>query len=106
MIRVVLKVLSIEDSTQKELHEVDATGTLSAGDKSLADLRKRKLVVQKSGTLSSLLWLPLLIVMQESSMVLRPEGTKFQHLDRKARDRSHCGDANIVRAPFPHSNLP
>jgi phenylalanyl-tRNA synthetase alpha chain len=51
---VVLKVASIEDTTQKELREVDATGTLSAGEKTLADLRKRKLVVQKSETLSSL----------------------------------------------------
>ena len=106
MTRVVLKVLSIEDSTQKELHEVDATGTLSAGEKSLADLRKRKLVVQKSGTLSPLFGFSLLIAMQERSMVHRPERTKFQYLDRKARDRSHCGDANIVRAPFPLSGLP
>jgi hypothetical protein len=34
-------------------------------------------------------------------MVRRPEGTKFQHVDRKTRDRSHRGDANIVRATFP-----
>jgi phenylalanyl-tRNA synthetase alpha chain len=51
VIRVVPKVSSIEDTTQKELREVDATGTLTAGEKSLADLRKRKLVLQKSGTL-------------------------------------------------------
>ncbi|KAI0003097.1 hypothetical protein BJV74DRAFT_815484 [Russula compacta] len=42
-------VSSIEDTTQKELRQVDTTGTLSAGEKSLADLRKRKLVVQKRG---------------------------------------------------------
>jgi len=83
---VVLKVSSIEDTTQKELREVDTTGTLSAGEKSLADLRKRKLVVQKSGTLSSLLWLPPLIFMQERPMVHCLEGAEFQHLDRQARD--------------------
>src|SRR6266404_6116103 len=49
---VVVKMPSIEDVTQKELREVDSTGTLSAGEKSLADLRKRKLVVQRSGILS------------------------------------------------------
>ncbi|KAI9466861.1 phenylalanine-tRNA ligase [Lactarius psammicola] len=42
-------VSTIEDVTQNELREVDSTGTLSAGEKSLADLRKRKLVVQKKG---------------------------------------------------------
>jgi phenylalanyl-tRNA synthetase alpha chain len=54
MLLVVIKVLSIEDATQKELREVESAGTLSAGEKSLADLRKRKLVVQKFGTFNSL----------------------------------------------------
>ncbi|KAI0269136.1 phenylalanine-tRNA ligase [Gloeopeniophorella convolvens] len=40
---------SIEDVTQNELRTVDSTGTLPAGEKSLADLRKRKLIVQKKG---------------------------------------------------------
>ena len=39
---------SIDDTTQKELREVDSTGTLKAGEKVLADLRKRKLITQKS----------------------------------------------------------
>ena len=55
MLLVVIKVLSIEDATQKELREVESTGTLSAGEKSLADLRKRKLAIQKFGILNSLL---------------------------------------------------
>lgn len=38
---------SIDDSTQKDMHEVDSTGTLKAGEKALAELRKRKLIVQK-----------------------------------------------------------
>ncbi|KAH9045563.1 phenylalanine-tRNA ligase [Lactarius pseudohatsudake] len=42
-------VSTIEDVTQNELREVESTGTLSAGEKSLADLRKRKLIVQKKG---------------------------------------------------------
>ncbi|KAH9966102.1 phenylalanine-tRNA ligase [Russula dissimulans] len=42
-------VSSIEDTTQKELREIESTGALSAGEKSLADLRKRKLTVQKKG---------------------------------------------------------
>lgn len=41
------QVSSIEDTTQLELREVDSTGTVKAGEKSLADLRKRKLITQK-----------------------------------------------------------
>jgi hypothetical protein len=37
----------IEDTTQLDLREVDSTGTLKAGEKTLADLRKRKLIVQR-----------------------------------------------------------
>lgn len=48
------KVSSIEDTAQKELREVDITGTLSAGEKTLADLRKRKLIVQRFGALCPL----------------------------------------------------
>jgi phenylalanyl-tRNA synthetase alpha chain len=54
MLLVVIKVSSIEDTTQKELCEIESTGTLSAGEKSLADLRKRKLAVQKFATFNSL----------------------------------------------------
>jgi phenylalanyl-tRNA synthetase alpha chain len=56
MLLVVIKVSSIEDTTQKELREIESTGNLSAGEKSLADLRKRKLALQKFGTFSSLLF--------------------------------------------------
>jgi len=41
------QVTSIEDKTQLELRQVDSTGTLQAGEKALADLRKRKLIIQK-----------------------------------------------------------
>ncbi|KAG6830840.1 hypothetical protein H0H92_014492 [Tricholoma furcatifolium] len=40
---------TIEDSTQIDLKEIASTGTLKAGEKTLADLRKRKLVVQRKG---------------------------------------------------------
>ncbi|GBE79530.1 Phenylalanine--tRNA ligase alpha subunit [Sparassis crispa] len=40
---------SIQDATQLELREVDSTGTLKAGEKALAELRKRKLIAQKRG---------------------------------------------------------
>lgn len=43
------KKSSIEDVTQNDLREVQSTGTLKQGEKILADLRKRKLIVQKSG---------------------------------------------------------
>ena len=63
MLLVVIKVPSIEDATQKELREVESTGTLTTGEKSLADLRKRKLAVQKFGTFNSLFWLSRLTFM-------------------------------------------
>jgi len=40
---------SIEDTTQLDLCEVDSSGTLKAGEKTLADLRKRKLITQRKG---------------------------------------------------------
>ncbi|KAF8663383.1 hypothetical protein AX16_000958 [Volvariella volvacea WC 439] len=42
-------VSSIEDTTQLHLQEIASTGTLTAGEKVLADLRKRKLAIQKKG---------------------------------------------------------
>ncbi|KAF8843125.1 hypothetical protein BDN67DRAFT_924837 [Paxillus ammoniavirescens] len=42
-------VAAIKDSTQLELREVDSTGALQAGEKGLAELRKRKLIVQRKG---------------------------------------------------------
>ncbi|KIO18338.1 hypothetical protein M407DRAFT_84064 [Tulasnella calospora MUT 4182] len=44
-------VQSIDDTTRNELAEIRATGTLAAGEKAIAELRKRKLVQQKK-----LLW--------------------------------------------------
>ncbi|KAH8118357.1 tRNA synthetases class II core domain (F)-domain-containing protein [Phellopilus nigrolimitatus] len=43
------KVSSITDSTQLDMREVDSTGSLKSGEKALAALRKRKLIVQKKG---------------------------------------------------------
>lgn len=43
----VLQVDSITDTTQLQAREVDSTGSLKAGEKALADLRKRKLIVQR-----------------------------------------------------------
>lgn len=40
---------SVQDATQLEMREVDSTGTLKAGEKALAELRKRKLIVQRKG---------------------------------------------------------
>ncbi|EIN10409.1 hypothetical protein PUNSTDRAFT_51050 [Punctularia strigosozonata HHB-11173 SS5] len=40
---------TIQDQTQLDMREVDSTGSLKAGEKALADLRKRKLIVQKKG---------------------------------------------------------
>lgn len=41
------QVTDIKDTTQLELLEIVSTGSLGSGEKSLADLRKRKLVIQK-----------------------------------------------------------
>ncbi|KAK1229512.1 Phenylalanyl-tRNA synthetase, beta subunit, cytoplasmic [Marasmius sp. AFHP31] len=40
---------TIKDTTKLELSEIESTGDLKAGEKVLADLRKRKLVVQRKG---------------------------------------------------------
>ncbi|CAK5275487.1 unnamed protein product [Mycena citricolor] len=40
---------SVQDTTQIDLLEIQASGTLKAGEKTLADLRKRKLAVQRKG---------------------------------------------------------
>ena len=47
---------TIEDTTQLDLREVDSTGTLKAGEKILADLRKRKLITQRLA-LSDISWI-------------------------------------------------
>ncbi|CAG8580563.1 5566_t:CDS:10, partial [Acaulospora colombiana] len=46
------KVSSIQDATQEEMREVASTGTLAAGDKALAELKKRKLITQRYVRLS------------------------------------------------------
>ncbi|KAG6833894.1 hypothetical protein H0H87_007905 [Tephrocybe sp. NHM501043] len=42
-------VATIQDTTQNDLKEIVSTGTLKAGEKILADLRKRKLITQRKG---------------------------------------------------------
>jgi phenylalanyl-tRNA synthetase alpha chain len=37
----------IKDTTQLDLQEVNSSGTLKTGEKVLADLRKRKLIIQR-----------------------------------------------------------
>jgi phenylalanyl-tRNA synthetase alpha chain len=44
---IALQVSSISDVTRDELKEVESTRTLKTGDKALAELRKRKLAIQK-----------------------------------------------------------
>ncbi|KAJ3812150.1 hypothetical protein F5876DRAFT_38085 [Lentinula aff. lateritia] len=46
---LVKAVGSVKDTTQLDLQEVELTGDLKSGEKVLADLRKRKLVVQRKG---------------------------------------------------------
>lgn len=49
----ILKAPTIQDATQLELREVDSSGSLKSGEKPLAELRKRKLIVQKYELISS-----------------------------------------------------
>ncbi|KAF8630340.1 hypothetical protein AX15_002990 [Amanita polypyramis BW_CC] len=42
-------VTEIKDLTRDELREVSSTGSLNSGENSLADLRKRKLIIQRKG---------------------------------------------------------
>ncbi|KAG1833402.1 tRNA synthetases class II core domain (F)-domain-containing protein [Suillus variegatus] len=42
-------VSNITDTTQTELRELESSGTLVAGEKALAELRKRKLIIQRKG---------------------------------------------------------
>ncbi|KAK7695430.1 hypothetical protein QCA50_000066 [Cerrena zonata] len=45
-----VKIVSeIVDQTQLDMREVDSTGTLKAGEKALAELRRRKLIAQRKG---------------------------------------------------------
>lgn len=47
---VSLQVSSIIDVTRDELQEIEVTRTLKTGDKALAELRKRKLAIQRCVT--------------------------------------------------------
>ena len=43
----IMQVTEIKDVTRDDLNEISSTGTLKSGEKALADLRKRKLIIQK-----------------------------------------------------------
>jgi hypothetical protein len=57
-----------------ELREVDSTGTLKAGEKALADLRKRKLIAQKYIRALPSIILMWLIWTQERTVVHGEQG--------------------------------
>ncbi|KIY74132.1 hypothetical protein CYLTODRAFT_364504 [Cylindrobasidium torrendii FP15055 ss-10] len=59
---------TISDVTQEELKEIQTTGSLNAGEKVLADLRKRKLVVQKKGQ-----WFTVKKGAEFSTSIAKPE---------------------------------
>ncbi|KAL4076104.1 tRNA synthetases class II core domain (F)-domain-containing protein [Scleroderma citrinum] len=64
----VKNVSAIEDVTQLELREVDSTGTLKTGEKTLAELRKRKLIAQRKGQ-----WFSVLMGPNFSTSTAKPE---------------------------------
>ncbi|ELU45732.1 phenylalanine-tRNA ligase [Rhizoctonia solani AG-1 IA] len=59
---------TIIDTTQNELKEIQSTGTLAAGDKSINELKKRKLVVQRKG-----LWFTVTKGSNFSTSIAKPE---------------------------------
>ncbi|KAF8914038.1 tRNA synthetases class II core domain (F)-domain-containing protein [Gymnopilus junonius] len=59
---------AIQDQTKEDLQEIASTGTLKAGEKILADLRKRKLVAQKKGQ-----WFTVYKGSQFSTSTAKPE---------------------------------
>ncbi|KAF8314792.1 hypothetical protein DL93DRAFT_2079983 [Clavulina sp. PMI_390] len=66
--KLVKLVATIHDGAREELLEIKNTGTLAAGDKALADLRKRKLAVQKK-----LLWFTVNKGPSFSTSIEKPE---------------------------------
>lgn len=80
------------------MREVDSTGALKAGEKALAELRKRKLVAQRYVPISSCPgclngYTPLA---QEGPVVHCAQGPELQYLNSQARNRSHGRYAYIV----------
>lgn len=96
------------------MREVDSTGALKAGEKALAELRKRKLVVQRYVTISadSSCVSEHTPLSQEGPVVHRTQGPELQHLNSKARNRSHGRHAHIVGPlrsflwRMPHMDVP
>lgn len=73
--------------------EVESTGTLKSGEKALAELRKRKLIVQKCGDKCSFCTCTHRILtlsgVQEGSIFHCREGTQLQHINSKTGDRPY-----------------
>jgi len=55
------------DTTKIELREVESSGTLAAGEKALAELRKRKLVIQRLLKSSNVIQLSLTICKERAN---------------------------------------
>jgi hypothetical protein len=77
------QVPQISDTVQSELREIDSTGTLKSGEKVLAELRKRKLIIPRYA-LNGRLDLSVFIksFTQKCSMVRYIQGPQLQHFYR------------------------
>ena len=76
----------IQDVTQEELKELESTGTLKAGEKTLADLRKRKLAIQKSVSLLDVVYLnPTGLILGRSLGIPSLRAPASVHLQRNLK---------------------
>lgn len=82
----ICEVAHITDSTQIELREVESTGTLQAGEKALAELRKRKLVIQRCPRFSCVAINNWTSFIQERTMVHGAQGSELQHIHCETRN--------------------
>jgi hypothetical protein len=78
------------------MREIEITGTLAAGEKALAELKKRKLVIQKYTTLDELWDHFAHRSDQEGTVLHREQGIELQHVDGQARDGPDGGHADLV----------
>ena len=85
------------------MREVDSTGTLKAGEKALAELRKRKLIVQKYDDPCHIITrsADYAFIHQEGTMVHRTQGHQFQHIDSQTGDRFDSRHADFVSIADP-----
>jgi hypothetical protein len=107
MIPINQQVTSVEDTLKNDLEEIDKTGRLSAGEKALRELNRRKLLTPKysfctqveHGTKAR----------QETSLVFNNQGPIIQYLASKTRDRLDGRDVGKVRCfhlPYGTANEP